>query len=107
MGIKSSKKHELYYSSLNVKSIVHEGVRYSSPIDEIGFIIATDIRTNETIWTKQIYKSLFGNSLGQDYNLSFINEINLNKDKLKICNENNEVFYLDINSRVVSKRVDN
>lgn len=104
MGIKIFESNGLLHSPPNVKPVEHDGVRYSTPIDEIGYIIATDIRTNETIWTKQIYKNLFENLLGQDYNLSFINEINLNKNKLRICNENKDVFYLDINSRVVSKR---
>lgn len=96
-------KRNIQNSQPTVKSVEHNGIRYSSPGDEMGYIIATDIKTNKTIWTKQIYKVLFNNESSNDFTRSIVNRLSLKDDELQIYNENKEIFHLDINSRIVKK----
>lgn len=104
MQANTSKKRRPFSTPPGLKSVEQNGIRYSSPEDEMGYIIATDISTNKTIWTKQIYKISVDGLIDQDFSHSFINELYLNKNELRICNQNKETFYLDINSRKVSKK---
>lgn len=90
-------------STTTIPSIEHNGIRYSSPDDEIGYIIATDIKTEKTVWTRQIYKALASKLLSPDSKGSIIKKIKLKDNELKIYNDKKETIYLDLGSRKVTK----
>ncbi len=97
------KREAIQHSPPNVKSVDHNGIRYSSPGDDMGYIIATDIATGKTIWTKQLYKVLFSNESSNDFQRSIINRLSLKDNELQIYNDKKEIFGLDLKSRKVKK----
>lgn len=97
-----NKYSERCYSN-TVRPVEHNGIRYTSPKDEVGYIIATDIKTEKTIWTKQIYKKLTNKIKSVDYKRSLIQKLSLKNNELKIYNKKKETIYLDIISREVTK----
>lgn len=88
------------------KSLVYKNVKYSAPSDQDGFIIASDISTNKTLWSKRIYKEDSNLNEGSEKSCKrcTIDDLKIEEDNLLIKNEDNEIYYLDINTRILSKK---
>lgn len=71
-------------------------VKYTAPTNSMGYIVATDVLTNKTIWSKKIYQVIEDMELERDVQDIFIDSIYLKKDKLYIHNEARRVYTIDL-----------
>lgn len=96
------RKNSMRQSPTKVIPVIHKGIQYSAPEDQLGYIYATDVKTDETIWTKQIYKN-DNEAIETDMNNSFIKDLEIKDGEIKVINEDSSVFSMNIDTRVVSK----
>jgi hypothetical protein len=78
-----------------VPLITRDGITYSVPHDQMGFVIAKDEKTGRLIWSKQIYVVKYDPLLEQDVQDCFITELRFEGGKLVISNEHDGQFELD------------
>jgi hypothetical protein len=80
-----------------VPYVIRDGIEYSAPLDRIGFVVATWIKTKREIWSRQVYviKYEYKNGLEEDVQWVFINDLRYEDGKLKIRNEREDEFELD------------
>ena len=81
-----------------VPPVVANGIRYTAPHNTMGFVVATNIRKGETLWSRQIYVVKFNRELESDVQACFIASLKLNSTKLVITTENGNEYELDLNT---------
>ncbi|MCR4285255.1 MAG: hypothetical protein NUV97_04420 [archaeon] len=89
----------------NIEPIIHKGVRYSVPhfvgdtenMKHVGgYVEAINVKTNERIWLKEIYKQKYVLGLESDIQEVYITSIKIKNNKIIIQNEAGKEFTLDI-----------
>ena len=80
-----------------VAPVTKDGIQYSAPLDHMGFVVATWLKTGREIWSRQIYvvKYEYQYGLEEDVQWCFITKIKFAGDKLRITNERGSEFELD------------
>jgi len=86
-----------------ITPVIHEGVRYEAPIDQMGFVVAFDNATGKKLWEKRIYKVWFKFWLEKDVQTIYITEMKIENQRMMIRNEKDEVYSLDLKTKNVSK----
>jgi len=80
-----------------VKPIIVKNIRYTAPSNEMGFVVAKDVKTDSLIWKKQVYKISYIKNLEEDVQDVFIVSLTLKKDYLIVQTENNKTYRLKLN----------
>jgi hypothetical protein len=80
-----------------VAPVTRDGIEYSAPRDRMGFVIATWIKTQQEIWSRQIYvvKHEYRFGLETDIQDCFITSLRFADGKLLVTNERGGEFALD------------
>lgn len=80
-----------------VTPVTKDGIEYSAPLDRMGFVVATWIKTQREIWSRQIYvvKHEYKFGLEKDVQTCFITGLRFADGKLLVTNERGGEFALD------------
>ena len=80
-----------------VPPIAANGIRYSVPHGSLmGFVVASDVLTDNEIWKRQIYVVKFNHQVEGDVQACFITDIKIDFGKLVVTNEIGSVYELDL-----------
>jgi outer membrane protein assembly factor BamB len=85
-----------------VAPVVAEGIRYSAPLDAMGFVVATDAGANKELWRVRIYEVRMDPKLERDVQDIFITSLAVKDGTLLITNERGEKYALDLKTRKVT-----
>ncbi len=80
-----------------VQPFIFGNIKYTAPLDEMGFIVARNVKTDSVIWVKQIYKIKYVKNMEIDVQDVYIATLTLEKDSLIIQTENNKTYKLKLN----------
>jgi len=98
----SQPLHAKRFPPKPVAPIQLQGVEYSVPHgDQMGFVVATDIKSKTILWAKQIYTVWIEPSLEQDVQCVYITGIKSKGSKLLVTNEKGFEYELDLNTLTV------
>ena len=83
-----------------VTPVVDNGVEYSAPITDEGFVLAKWIDTGRLMWKRQIYvvKKEYKYGLDADVQTCYISEMSISNRVLYVVNERKAIFGLDLDS---------
>ncbi len=83
-----------------VAPVTRDGIEYSAPRDRMGFVVATWMKTQREIWSRQIYvvKHEYKYGLETDVQDCFITSLRFADGKLLVTNERGGEFALDPDS---------
>jgi len=79
----------------NVPPVTRNGVTYSAPHDQMGYVVAKEEKTGKVLWKKQIYVVKHDPAMERDVQDCFITGLRFAKGKLIVSNENGDRFELD------------
>jgi hypothetical protein len=79
-----------------VKPIVVKNIKYTAPTNKMGYVVAKDVKTDSTIWEKQVYKINYDKYLETDVQDVFIDSLGLQEDYLIVHTENNKIYRLKL-----------
>jgi hypothetical protein len=79
-----------------VPPVVANGTRFTAPHNSMGFVVATDIRNGDTLWSRQIYVVKINRAVEGDVQACFITSLKLNSTKLIVTNESGNEYALDL-----------
>jgi outer membrane protein assembly factor BamB len=94
--IASSPVYASRISAPEVKSVIYEGIKYS--VHGNDSIQATEAKTGQKIWTKQIYIVKYLPGLEEDVQDCFITKLEIRNNKAYITNEKGYEYELDLNT---------
>lgn len=72
--------------------ILWNEIEYSISKGTIWKVIATDIKTKETIWERQIYTIKYDNNLEKDIQDVYINKLEIRDNNLIIYREDGKIY---------------
>ncbi len=86
-----------------VQPVVKDGIEYSAPLTREGFVVATWIKSEREIWSRQVYviKHEYKLGLEEDVQSCFITDLQFQNGKLRITNEQGGEFEVDPDSLTV------
>ena len=87
-----------------VATVVLNAVEYSAPLDQMGFVVATDVATRKELWRVRVYEVRVDPALERDVQDVFITSLTVEKGMLVVANERGDRYTLDPATRKVSKR---
>ncbi|HEV7404170.1 MAG TPA: hypothetical protein VGO11_14615 [Chthoniobacteraceae bacterium] len=87
-----------------VAPVAANGIAYSAPHDQMGFVIATDTASRKELWRERIYSVQYDADLEKDVQDVFITSLALEGGMLVVTNERGAVYHLDLATRRVTKR---
>jgi hypothetical protein len=80
----------------DVAPVKQNGIVYSAPHDQMGFVVAKDEKSGNLIFSKQIYVVKYDPNLEKDVQDCFITELRLANDKLIVDNERDSQYELNL-----------
>jgi hypothetical protein len=87
-----------------VAAVTVNAVEYSAPAEAMGFVVATDARSNKELWRQRIYTVQVNPLREKDVQDVFITALGIEGSNLIVTNENGETYALDLATRKVTKR---
>lgn len=87
-----------------VAPVTANGVEYTAPPEQMGFVIATDTKTHKELWRARIYAVRIDPNLERDVQDNFITTLVIEGGSLIVTNERGESYLLDLATRKVTKR---
>ena len=81
-----------------VAPLTQDGIVYSAPPTQMGFVVATSEQTGRVIWLRQIYVVKYDVQLEKDVQDCFITSLSLKDGKLLVANEAGGEYGLDLDS---------
>lgn len=84
----------------SVSSVSKDGIEYSAPSDREGFVVAKWLKTNQEIWSRQVYviKHEYKYGLEADVQTCFITLLEFGAGTLRVKNERGSEFELDLDT---------
>ena len=87
-----------------VAPVVVGEVEYSVPLGEMGFVVATDVKTRKELWRVRVYEVRIDPNLEEDVQHVFIKSLTHERGMLIVTNERGDTFTLDPATRKATKR---
>ena len=87
-----------------VAPVVVGGVEYSVPLWEMGWVVATDVKTRKELWRVRVYEVPIDPALEADVQHVFIKALVHEGGVLIVTNEKGDSYALDPATRNVTKR---
>ena len=85
----------------DVTPVKLDGIIYSAPHDQMGFVAAKDEKSGNLIFSKQIYVVKYDPDLEKDVQDCFITELRLADGKMIVSNEREGQFELNLTTLAV------
>lgn len=82
-----------------VTPIKKDGIIYTAPTSKMGYLVATDEKTDKELWRVQIYKITYKPRMEKDVQDVYIKEIRFDGNKILITTEKKKRFELDLATR--------
>ena len=79
-------------------------VEYSVPVSEMGFVVATEVKTRKELWRVRVYEVPIDPKLEADVQHVFIQSLTHESGVLIVTNERGASFTLDPATRKVTER---
>lgn len=80
----------------SVDDVIFDGVKYSAPNIEIGYVEAKNINDNSLIWKKKVYDVNYQNNLEKDVQDIYITNLKIEDTNLLVTNERGEVYRINL-----------
>jgi outer membrane protein assembly factor BamB len=87
-----------------VAPVVADGIRYSAPLEAMGFVVAATPDTGKELWRVRIYEVRVDPNLERDVQDVFITSLTVKDGTLIITNERGESYALDLKTRKVARQ---
>lgn len=88
-----------------VAPVLAGGVRYVAPNDDgrRGYVQAWDTHTGKLVWEVTVYTNAINPDLEEDVQWVFIKQLRLAEGKLRVMDERDQAYSVDLQSRAVKK----
>lgn len=86
-----------------VTPVVHNGVKYTAPMESMGVVVALDAKSGAKLWQQKIYDVKIDPSLEADIQYVYITTLAVQGGDLIVTNEMGAKYAMNLSSRAVRK----
>lgn len=86
-----------------VAPVVHNGVKYTAPMERMGYVVAVNPGSGATLWEQKIYDVKIDPALEADIQYIFITSLAVQGGDLIVTNEAGARYAMNLSSRAVRK----
>ena len=79
-----------------VAPVVFQNVKYTAPINQMGWVVARDMATDTVIRKKKIYTIRYNHGLEEDVQDVFIDSLYIENKMLMIHTERGKIYFLNL-----------
>ena len=86
-----------------VAPVVHNGVKYTAPAEQMGYVVAFNASSGAKLWEQKIYDVKLDPTLEADIQFIYIRNLAIQGNELVITNEAEARYAMNLSSRAVRK----
>lgn len=84
-----------------VQPLTHNGITYSAPHQRMGYVVASDAKTGNELWSVRVYGVEYGRAAEGDLEDVYITSLSIKDATLIVTNERGHEFSIDLKTREV------